>query len=240
MVTQRGRLRALHVLKPPEVLARELTEGHASPTALFGVALDQRLLLVVLTRERKHPSRGFGLGQHALGRSSTLPPPTTAAVRSTQARPRARTWPAVPRPLPVPEGTGRALPDERRLEDVIEKHRTAHFGRNVSPGNGAKSCPRGQRSGATFLPRNPYFNGISTNQIARKYRSQTPRSGFLKPKVAGSRPVVRSLKAPLRRVGREALDQPRAAPRPAAFPFTIVLQPSRGSGRSCCQSPIGG
>src|ERR1700761_6922985 len=113
MVLQRRGLGALDVVEPTRVPRRQLPEAHAAPAPLFGVSLEQGLFHVVLAHQRQHPLGRLALDQSAVGRTTAPPTPPAIPVRvDPGATKRADHRLAVPRPLRVPEWTGRTLANE--------------------------------------------------------------------------------------------------------------------------------
>ena len=159
MVSERRRLRPLHVLEPLQVLPGQLAERDAAPPPLLGVSLHQRLVGIVLAHDREHPRGRLSLGQQRLRRPTTLPPPPAIPVR---VHPRPPQSPdhgrPVPGPLPIPERPSRSLPNEGSCTRIRSHRTTQHtprLGRNLRPGNGPGNCLPGNGRGQPSAPETP-------------------------------------------------------------------------------------
>jgi len=73
VVTERRRLRILHVLEPFQVPVRELAECDSSPQALVRIGLEQGFVGVVFADEIEHASASLSLGQ-IRGATAASPP----------------------------------------------------------------------------------------------------------------------------------------------------------------------
>lgn len=77
----------LLTLQVGQPLGDELAERHAIPPPPVGVLFQGELLLAVRADQLKHPAGRLGLGQGAIGRTSTVAMPAAGPVRFDPRRP---------------------------------------------------------------------------------------------------------------------------------------------------------
>ena len=85
------------LLKPAEVVVRELAERDATAAALLRILFQQRLLVVMLANELEHLLAGLRLEERSVRRPASLATPVAVVIQLDQARPRARMTGAPPR-----------------------------------------------------------------------------------------------------------------------------------------------